>query len=158
MVRNMTISSDVRERAKIFAKTIPNEPGIYIAQPIGSRMRVIDKSRTHIMPSVNNSHIKVGKAKSLSSRSKNYFWDNDGDIIFKPVIVSKNMSSAQLSGLEKMLKSAFFDFRIINPKTNRRLEWMTNISCEEAELIIKDTYKKFLQIIENETNLNSNQK
>jgi len=158
MEMEMLISSDLRERAKIFAKSIPNEPGIYIAQPIGSRMRVIDKSRAHIMPSVNNSYIKVGKAESLSSRSKNYFFDNDGDIMFKPVILSKNMSSAQLKDLEKMLKSAFFDFRIINPKTNRILEWMTNISCEEAELVIKDTYKKFLQIIENETNLNSNPK
>jgi hypothetical protein len=148
MDRKITMSSEFLERAKVFANGIPNEPGIYIAQPIGSRMRVIDKSRAHIMPSVNNSHIKVGKAENLSLRSKNYFLDNDGDIMFKPIILSKNISSAQLKDLEKMLKSAFFDFRIINPKTNRRLEWMTNISCEDTELVIRSTYKKFLQLVE----------
>jgi hypothetical protein len=44
---------------------IPKSFGIYIAQPRGSRMRVIDKKRADIMPSVNDTHIKFGKAHNL---------------------------------------------------------------------------------------------
>ena len=40
---------------------IPELAGIYIAQPLGSRMRVIDKSRADIMPSVNDKNLKFAE-------------------------------------------------------------------------------------------------
>lgn len=135
--------TDLKVQAKLFSKHIPSKPGIYIAQPIGSRMRVIDKSRADKMPFVNENHIKVGKALDFSKRSRNYFIDNDGDIKFEPIVFTEDYSHDQLKELESLLKEAFTDFRMVNPKTNRKLEWMENISYEDTVSIIQKVSKEF---------------
>ena len=72
----------LRAKKKEFSMKIPDKPGIYIAQPIGTRMRVIDKSRPEMMPLVNNEFIKVGRTIDLKIRCSEYFRDNDGDVSF----------------------------------------------------------------------------
>ena len=143
------MSTYLKNQAKLFSKNIPSKPGIYIAQPIGSRMRVIDKNRADIMPSVNENYIKVGKALDFSKRSRNYFIDNDGDVKFEPIIFMEDYSPNQLKELESMLKKAFINFRMINPKTNRKLEWMVNISYEDTVRVINKVFKEFKEKGEN---------
>jgi hypothetical protein len=48
-----------------------------------------------------------------------------------------------LKELESLLKEAFTDFRMVNPKTNRKLEWMENISYEDTVSIIQKVSKEF---------------
>ena len=122
---------------------IPKSIGIYIAQPRGSRMRVIDKSRADIMPSVNNTHIKFGKAHNLQQRFKNYYFDNDGDVDFTPIIICDDYSKEELTNFEKLIKSRVDNYRMRNPKINRRLEWLEGISFEDLKLIIAEAHKEF---------------
>ena len=123
--------------------SVPKSFGIYIAQPLGSRMRVIDKSRADIMPNVNNTHIKFGKAHNLQQRFKNYYFDNDGDVNFTPIIICDNYTKEELTGLEKLIKSKVDIYRMRNPKTNRRLEWLEGISFEDLKNTILDAHEEF---------------
>mgnify|MGYP000622136857 CR=1 FL=1 len=127
---------------------IPKSFGIYIAQPRGSRMRVIDKKRADIMPSVNDTHIKFGKAHNLQQRFKNYYFDNDGDVDFTPVIICDNYSKEDLVSLEKLIKSRVDSYRMRNPKTNRRLEWLVGISFENLKKTILKAHKEFESLCE----------
>lgn len=122
---------------------IPKSFGIYIAQPTGSRMRVIDKKRADIMPSVNNAHIKFGKAHNLQQRFKNYYFDNDGDVNFTPVVICDNYIKEELTSLEKLIKSRVDNYRIRNPNTNRRLEWLQGINFEDLKNIILQAHEEF---------------
>jgi len=127
---------------------IPKSFGIYIAQPRGSRMRVIDKKRADIMPSVNDTHIKFGKTHNLQQRFKDYYFDNDGDVDFTPVIICDNYSKQELTNLEKLIKSRVDNHRMRNPKTNRRLEWLEGISFEDLKNTILKTHKEFESLCE----------
>jgi len=127
---------------------IPKSFGIYIAQPRGSRMRVIDKKRADIMPSVNDTHIKFGKAHNLQQRFKNYYFDNDGDVDFTPVIICDNYSKEDLASLEKLIKSRVDSYRMRNPKTNRRLEWLVGIRFENLKKTILKAHKEFESLCE----------
>ena len=59
---------------------LPELPGIYIVEPLGSRLRVIDNTCTHIMQRVNNSNIKFGNPQNVRRKFRNYYYDNDGDV------------------------------------------------------------------------------
>ena len=122
---------------------IPRSLGIYIAQPKGSRMRVIDKKRADIMPSVNNAHIKFGKAHNLQQRFKNYYFDNDGDVDFTPIIICDYYAKGELTDLEKLIKLKVNNYRMRNPKTNRQLEWLHGISFENLKNIILNAHEEF---------------
>ena len=117
--------------------------GIYIAQPIGSRMRVIDKRRADIMPSVNDAHIKFGKAHNLKRRFKDYYYDNDGDVEFTPIIICKDYTKDKLKDLEKHIKSKLKNYQMRNPKTNRPLEWLEGISYVNLKDIIIKSHNEF---------------
>jgi hypothetical protein len=140
----MDEKAKLRAKKKEFSMKIPSKPGIYIAQPIGKRMRFIDKSRPEMLPLVNNEFIKVGKTKDLKRRGGEYFRDNDGDVKFEPVIIMENYSQGEINKLEKMLKKEFIRYRVINPKINKgRLEWMKNISSSDALIMINQVFKQF---------------
>lgn len=122
---------------------IPKSQGIYIAQPVGSRMRVIDKRRADIMPSVNDRHIKFGKAQNLKKRFKDYYFDNDGDVEFTPIIIVENYTNDELKNLEKHIKSKLKNYQMRNPKTNRPLEWLEGISYVNLKDIIIKSHNEF---------------
>ena len=122
---------------------IPECHGIYIAQPIGSRMRVIDKRRANIMPSVNDTHIKFGKAHNLKRRFKDYYYDNDGDVEFTPIIICEDYTKDKLQNLEKHIKSRLKNYQMRNPKTNRPLEWLEGISFVDLKDIIIKCHNEF---------------
>jgi hypothetical protein len=96
-------------------------------------MRVIDKSLADIMPRVNNAHIKYGKAHNLQQRFKNYYFDNDGDVDFTPIIICDNYTKEELTSLEKLIKSRVDNYRVGNPETNCRLEWLQGINFEDLK-------------------------
>jgi len=136
---DMFKSEDFLTRSVNIAKSF----GIYIAQPRGSRMRVIDKSRADIIPSVNNTHIKFDKAHNLRQRFRNDYFDNDGDVDFTPITVCDNYTKEELTSLEKLIKSRVDNYRIRNPKTNRRLEWLERIIFEDLKNTILQARKEF---------------
>ena len=125
------------------SSVIPESHGIYIAQPMGSRMRVIDKSRADKMPSVNDTHIKFGKAQNLKRRFRDYYYDNDGDVEFTPIIVCEDYTNDELKSLEKHMKSKLKNYIMINPKTNRPLEWLEGISFVDLKDIIIKCHNEF---------------
>lgn len=125
------------------SSSVPKSFGIYIAHPRGSRMRVIDKKRADVMPCVNDTHIKFGKAHNLRQRFKNYYFDNDGDVDFTPIIICDDYTKQELTSLEKLIKSRVDSYRMRNPKTNRRLEWLEGIGFEDLKNIILETHKEF---------------
>lgn len=127
---------------------IPKSFGIYIAQPRGSRMRVIDKKRADIMPSVNNTHIKFGKTENLQRRFKDYYFDNDGDVDFTPIIICESYSKQELANLEKLIKSKVGNYRMRNPKTKKLLEWLEGISFEDLKNTILEAHKEFESLCE----------
>ena len=122
---------------------IPECHGIYIAKPIGSRMRVIDKRRADIMPSVNDTHIKFGKAQNLKRRFKDYYYDNDGDVEFTPIIICEDYTKDELKNLEKHIKSKLKNYQMRNPKTNRPLEWLEGINYVNLKDIIIKSHNEF---------------
>ena len=122
---------------------IPELAGIYIAQPLGSRMRVIDKRRADIMPSVNDKNLKFGKAENLKRRFRDYYYDNDGDVQFTPIIICKDYTKVQLKSLEKHIKSKVKPYVMINPKTNRPLEWLEGITFNKLKGIIYKCHGEF---------------
>lgn len=122
---------------------IPKSFGIYIAQPRGSRMRVIDKRRADIMPSVNNTHIKFGKSVDLKRRFKDYYRDNDGEVDFTPIIICNDFSENELKKLERLIKEKVAIFRMRNPKTKMPLEWLEGINFEDLKNIILQVHKEF---------------
>ena len=122
---------------------IPECNGIYIAQPVGSRMRVIDKRRADIMPSVNDTHIKFGKAHNLKKRFRNYYYDNDGDVEFTPIIICEDYTKDKLKNLEKHIKSKLKHYQMRNPKTKRPLEWLEGISYVNLKDIIIKSHNEF---------------
>lgn len=150
-VRSFSLLDNEMFRSEDFltrSANIPKSFGIYIAQPRGSRMRVIDKSRADVMPCVNYTHIKFGKAHNLQQRFKNYYFDNDGDVDFTPIIICDNYSKEELASLEKYIKSRVDNYRIRNPKTNRRLEWLEGISFEDLKNTIIEVHKEFESLCE----------
>ena len=138
----------LRAKKKEFSMKIPDKPGIYIAQPTGTRMRVIDKSRPEMMPLVNNEFIKVGRTIDLKRRSSEYFRDNDGDVNFEPIVIMEDYSDEEIKKFEAMLKKEFEEYRVVNPKKNKGpLEWMKGISFEDTASTINHVFEKFKDII-----------
>ena len=125
-------SSDFLNRSSFISELY----GIYIAQPLGSRMRVIDKSRSDKMPDVNDKNIKFGRAKNLKRRFRDYYFDNDGDVQFTPIIIFKDYIKEELENLENHIKSSVKPYRMQNPKTNRPLEWLEGLTFNELKGII----------------------
>jgi hypothetical protein len=123
--------------------------GIYIVNPQGRHLRIIyepkdqakikNKEKTLM---VNEDFIKVGKATNLNSRNKSYkiiFGDN---VIFDKVVLFKDV--VVMSRFEDILKENFKPFRVPSPNNGTLLEWMKNITFDEAKSDIIKIYKNFI--------------
>jgi hypothetical protein len=123
--------------------------GIYIVKPQGRHLRIIyepkdqakikNKEKTLM---VNEDFIKVGKATNLNSRNKSYkiiFGDN---VIFDKVVLFKDV--VVMSRFEDILKENFKPFRVPSPNNGTLLEWMKNITFDEAKSDIIKIYKNFI--------------
>lgn len=102
-----------------------NSSGIYALIYLGGDNQIThygkNKKRAGRGLLLRNNYIKVGRAKNLIERYKNYEADfGSTNIIFHPLF-----NTDDIVGHEKKLKIIFEEHCLINEITSRRLEWMS---------------------------------
>lgn len=123
---------------------------IYIVQPIGPTPRETNQSdtrKTGKTPLVNHLNLKVGKALHHQNRVKGYQKDV-GDITFDIILNDKNLTEKQLHQLESKIKRAVDQYRVRNPHTNRKTEWLHTVDRKELERIIHEEYDLYLSSLQ----------
>jgi oligoendopeptidase F len=117
---------------------------IYLAQPIGNRVRSIDrlKPKDRKKPAnCNNSNVKFGKHLSNYSDLKDRYERLVGDVDVKVIV---NIPDNQIQKFEKRLKEVFVQhikqFQEESKTVTR--EWMSGISIDEAKQTILSEFEK----------------
>lgn len=82
---------------------------------------------------VDSNAIKVGKAKNLNNRKKNYIKTFGLENVDFKILYECNFD--QLKNIENKILHKIDKYRIINPKTNRKTEWL-NGNYTDIETII----------------------
>tara|TARA_B100000795_G_C22684434_1_gene393081 strand:- start:32 stop:427 length:396 start_codon:yes stop_codon:yes gene_type:complete len=121
-----------------------NKPGIYLVIPNGKKLKPLDldKRRINIVAKVNNLNIKFGKSeRPLINRYKDYKKIFGEDVNFNPILIIEDIFN--LKRFENYISIQFNNYKISNPNSNRKLEWMSNISFNHAKSIILKSYKEF---------------
>ena len=121
-----------------------NKSGIYLVKPRGNKLRPIDldKRRIHKVIKANDEFLKFGKSeRALNQRYNDYKKIFGSDVIFKPIVVFNDME--KLRKFEKIVSQSFNKYKVSNPNSSYKLEWMKNIEIKDAIEIIKDKYKEF---------------
>ena len=115
--------------------------GIYLVQPKGRLLRPLDLDRRRIqkVAKVNEKFIKFGKfEKSLEVRYKDYQKIFGDDVKFEVIVSFTDIS--QLIEFRDHISSIFEGYKISNPGSSRKLEWMTGITFSKAKKIILHEY------------------
>ncbi len=119
---------------------------IYLVQPIGNRVRSIDrlKPKDRKKPAnCNNSNVKFGKHLSNYSDLKDRYERLVGDVDVRVVV---NIPDNQIQEFENILKKVFVkhikQFQEESKTVTR--EWMSRITFDEAKNIILEEHKKFM--------------
>lgn len=113
---------------------IPNSPGIYVARIVSTSPMPVtrDKRYVDICARVDNSNVKIGKAKNLASRQKNYWKDFDEEnVIFIPLAILENIQQAETAILRHLK-----EYRKRSPKGGM-MDWLENI---DIEVVIAEVY------------------
>lgn len=121
-----------------------SRPGIYLVIPNGKKLRPLDldRRRIHKVKKVNNSYIKFGKSeRPLIYRYKDYKKIFGEDVNFNPILIIEDILS--LKRFERYVGARFENYKITNPNSNRKLEWMSGISFSDAKSIILNSYTEF---------------
>ena len=112
--------------------------------PSGKKLKPLDldKRRINKVRKVNNLFIKFGKSeRPLLYRYKDYKKIFGEDINFNPILIIENIFN--LKKFERYVSARFENYKITNPNSNRKLEWMTNISFNDAKSIILKSFEEF---------------
>ncbi len=118
-------------------QNIPDAPGIYVValnnkKPIS--INADDPRHADTAYKANYKNVKTGKAKSLKGRMDNYFKTfGEDNVNFEPIIITEEIKES-----EKTIKNALDPYRVSNPKSGRKTEWMIGITKEQTIKIIKD--------------------
>lgn len=122
-------------------KTTPISSGIYVVTlnnktPISINAQ--DPRYADKVYKANYKNIKVGKAKSLKSRMGNYFKTfGEENVNFFPIIITKDIDEA-----EKTIMKELNNFRVRNPVSNAKTEWLIGITRDQAiEIAVTNIYK-----------------
>ena len=118
--------------------------GIYLVNPYGKKLRPLDldSRRINKVAKVNCEYIKFGKSeRPLKDRYKDYKKIFGDDVNFNVILVIDDL--VKLREFEKFTSSKLNKYKISNPNSVRKLEWMKNITFDEAKLIILKSYKEF---------------
>jgi len=121
-----------------------NNSGIYLTRPNSTIRKPLDldKRRVHKVAKVNNDFIKFGKSEwPLENRYKRYKKIFGDDVIFEPIVIIND--AVKLRAFESVISQLFTGYKISNPGSTRKLEWMTGISFGYAKEKILEAYKKF---------------
>lgn len=111
------------------------ESGIYIVtlkneEPISVNAQ--DPRIAHKAIKVTKANCKVGKAKSLKAREKNYYKTfGEHNVAFKPLA-----RLTDILMIEKEILMALDTYRI-RGRTGRKNEWLEGIGAEQAESIVR---------------------
>ena len=114
-----------------------DQPGIYIVslnneEPISINSQ--DPRCAEKVYKANKDNIKIGKTKSLKNRRDNYFKTfGERNVNFQVVAITDEIDIA-----EKAIKNYIDKYRVKNPVSNRKTEWLLGIKKEEAlRLVLK---------------------
>ena len=123
-----------------------SDSGIYLINPRGPKLRPLDldKRRINKVAKVNEDFIKFGKSeRPLWDRHRDYKKIFGDDVKFVPVVIMNNQ--VKLRSFESYISPLFDEYKISNPNSSRKLEWLKGISFEDAEKKILDALKNFEQ-------------
>ena len=83
-------------------------------------------------------NVKVGKAKSLKSRMGDYFKTFcEENVNFLPIIITKDIDKA-----ENIIMKGLDNFRVRNPVSNVKTEWLIGITRDQAiEIAVTNIYQ-----------------
>ena len=118
---------------------------IYLAQPIGNRVRSIDrlKPKDRKKPAnCNNSNVKFGKHLSNYSDLKDRYERLVGDVDVRVVV---NIPDNQIQEFENILKKVFVQHikQFQEESKTATREWMSGITFDEAKNTILEEHKKY---------------
>lgn len=119
-----------------------NVQGIYLVQPQGRSLRPLDLDPRRIkkVAKVNNQYIKFGKSeRPLSVRYQEYQKIFGSDVKFRCIIPFGD--TKKMIAFRDHISLILDDYKISNPGSSRKLEWMTGLSFSQAEQIIRDEYE-----------------
>ena len=124
---------------------------IYLAQPIGNRVRSIDrlKPKDRKKPAnCNNSNVKFGKHLSNYSDLKDRYERLVGDVDVRVVV---NIPDNQIQEFENILKKVFVkhikQFQAESKTVTR--EWMSGITFDEAKQTILSEFESYKKQVNN---------
>lgn len=124
---------------------------IYLAQPIGNRVRSIDrlKPKDRKKPAnCNNSNIKFGKHLSNYSDLKDRYERLVGDVDVRVIV---NIPDNQIQEFENILKKVFVkhikQFQEESKTATR--EWMSGITFDEAKQTILSEFESYKKQVNN---------
>ena len=124
---------------------------IYLAQPIGNRVRSIDrlKPKDRKKPAnCNNSNIKFGKHLSNYSDLKDRYERLVGDVDVRVIV---NIPDNQIQEFENILKKVFVkhikQFQEESKTATR--EWMSGITFDEAKQTILSEFESYTKQVNN---------
>ena len=124
---------------------------IYLAQPIGNRVRSIDrlKPKDRKKPAnCNNSNVKFGKHLSNYSDLKDRYERLVGDVDVRVIV---NIPDNQIQEFENILKKIFVkhikQFQEESKTATR--EWMSGITFDEAKQTILSEFESYKKQVNN---------
>ena len=124
---------------------------IYLVQPIGNRVRSIDKlkPKDRKKPAkCNNSNVKFGKHLSNYSDLKDRYESRVGDVDVRVVV---NIPDNQIQEFENILKKVFVkhikQFQAESKTVTR--EWMSGITFEESKQTILSEFESYKKQVNN---------
>ena len=124
---------------------------IYLVQPIGNRVRSIDKlkPKDRKKPAkCNNSNVKFGKHLSNYSDLKDRYESRVGDVDVRVVV---NIPDSQIQEFENILKKVFVkhikQFQEESKTATR--EWMSGITFDEAKQTILSEFESYKKQVNN---------
>ena len=112
-----------------------NTSGIYVAVLLTTNLMPVTRDNRYVdtCARVNNKNVKIGKAKNLANREKNYLKDFDQENVrFIPIAELDEIQKAETAILRELKI-----YRLRSPK-GRVMDWLEGISPRK---VIKISYK-----------------
>ena len=119
---------------------------IYLVQTKGRSITPIDKDhrRVNKVIKVNNQYLKFGKSeRKIEVRIKEYKRIFGENIKFESICSFENKKD--LGDFKNHISEIFNNYRVLNPNSQKKLDWMTGISFQKAKSIMLKEYNSIFQ-------------
>jgi hypothetical protein len=117
----------------------PAQAGLYVAQPKSLGLVPVTRDPRYVenCARVNCTNVKVGKARNLALREKNYHKDfGPENIVFIPLLLTDDIQGAETAVLRELHR-----YRKRSPKGGL-MDWLEGISLEETTAAIFASLKR----------------